>query len=147
MLVDNLKVLLATSYAFVVKAQNFHWNVEGPDFPQLHEFFGKLYEEVYDNAIDQTAEYIRVLGSYTPGSFNRFVELNRIEEQLKIPRAEVMVAELEKDNQELINMWKATFPIAEEENEQGIADFIASRIDAHGKHGWMLRSILQRQRA
>jgi len=147
MLVDNLKVLLATSYAFVVKAQNFHWNVEGPDFPQLHEFFGNLYEEVYDNAIDQTAEYIRVLGSYTPGSFNRFVELNRIEEQLKIPRAEVMVAELEKDNQELINMWKATFPIAEEENEQGIADFIASRIDAHGKHGWMLRSILQRQRA
>lgn len=147
MLADNLKVLLATSYAFAVKAQHFHWNVEGPDFPQLHEFFGNLYEEVFDNAIDQAAEYIRALGVYTPGSLARFIELNRIEEQLKIPRAEAMVAELERDNQELLSMWKATFPIAEEENEQGIADFIASRIDAHGKHGWMLRSILQKQRA
>jgi DNA-binding ferritin-like protein len=44
-------------------------------------------------------------------------------------------------------MWKAAFPIAEQENEQGIADFIAGRIDAHGKHGWMLRSILKKQRA
>ena len=40
MLADALKILLATEYAFVIKAQQFHWNVEGPDFVQLHEFFG-----------------------------------------------------------------------------------------------------------
>ena len=61
MLVDDLKTLLSTQYAFVIKAQNFHWNVEGPDFAQFHKFFGKIYEEVYKNSIDQTAEHIRTL--------------------------------------------------------------------------------------
>lgn len=147
MLADALKTLLATSYAFVIKAQNFHWNVEGPDFPQYHEFLGNLYEEVYDNAIDQTAELIRQLDSYTPGSITRFAELSQIPDQTKIPRAELMIAELAADNQKILEMWKSAFPIAEQENEQGIADFIAGRIDAHGKHGWMLRSILKKQRA
>ena len=147
MLADALKTLLATSYAFVIKAQNFHWNVEGPDFPQYHEFLGNLYSEVYDNAIDQTAELIRQLDSYTPGSITRFAELSQIGDQTKIPRAELMIAELHDDNAKILHMWKEAFPIAEQENEQGIADFIASRIDAHGKHGWMLRSILKKQRA
>ena len=147
MLADALKTLLATSYAFVIKAQNFHWNVEGPDFPQYHEFLGNLYEEVYDNAIDQTAELIRQLDSYTPGSITRFAELSQIGDQTKIPRAELMIAELHDDNAKILHMWKEAFPIAEQENEQGVADFIASRIDAHGKHGWMLRSILKKQRA
>lgn len=147
MLADALKTLLATSYAFVIKAQNFHWNVEGPDFPQYHKFLGDLYSEVYDNAIDQTAEYVRVLGSYTPGSITRFAELSLIPDQTKIPRAELMIAELYEDNDKITNMWKQAFLLAEEANEQGIADFIAGRIDAHGKHGWMLRSILNKSRA
>jgi starvation-inducible DNA-binding protein len=147
MLVDDLKILLATSYAFAVKAQHFHWNVEGPDFPQYHKFFGDIYEEVFDNAIDQLAEYIRVLDSYTPGSLTRLKELSQIEDQLKIPRAELMMAELYSDNQKLLDMYKQSFHTAENEDQQGIADFIASRIDAHGKHSWMLRSILKKDRA
>jgi starvation-inducible DNA-binding protein len=147
MLADTLKTLLATSYAFVIKAQNFHWNVEGPDFPEYHKFLGDLYEEVYDNAIDRTAEYIRVLGAYTPGSITRFAQLSQIPDQTKIPRAELMFAELEQDNQKITDMWKQAFHVAEESDEQGIANFIAERIDAHGKHGWMLRSILKKDRA
>jgi starvation-inducible DNA-binding protein len=147
MLADTLKILLATSYGFAIKAQNFHWNVEGPDFPQYHKFFGKIYDEVFENAIDQAAEYVRVLGSYTPGSFSRMSELCQIEDQLMIPRAELMIAELHEDNQKLLAMWKEAFKIAEAEDEQGICDFIASRIDAHGKHSWMLRSTLNKARA
>jgi starvation-inducible DNA-binding protein len=147
MLVDNLKVLLASSYVFVLKAQNFHYNVEGPDFPQYHKFFGKLYEEVYDNTIDKSAELIRVLGSYTPSSLLRFSELSIITDQTKIPRAELMIQELLQDNNTLLNFCKETFTIAEQENEQGICDFIASRIDAHGKWNWMLQSILKKDRA
>jgi len=147
MLADTLKTLLATSYAFAIKAQNFHWNVEGPNFPQYHKFFGKIYEEVFDNAIDQTAEYIRTLNSYTPGSISRFAELSLIQDQVKIPRAELMFMELEQDNQRLLEMWKQAFHIAEEADEQGICNFIASRIDAHGKHGWMLKATLNKNRA
>jgi starvation-inducible DNA-binding protein len=147
MLVDDLKVLLATQYAFVIKAQLFHWNVEGPDFAQMHKFFGKIYEEVYKNAIDSTAEYIRILDDYTPGSFERFQELSLIPGQTKIPRSRLMIQELLADSQTLIDHLNQCFAAADSENQQGIADFVAGRIDAMGKHRWMLRSFLKDQRA
>jgi starvation-inducible DNA-binding protein len=147
MLAEALKTLLSTSYAFVIKAQYFHWNVEGPNFPQYHEFFGNIYEEVYDNSIDQTAEYIRTLDSYTPGSMTRFAELSIIQEQTMIPRAELMLQELEQDNMKVIELLNHCFEHAEAENKQGIADYIAGRLDAHEKHGWMLRSTLKKTRA
>jgi starvation-inducible DNA-binding protein len=147
MLADTLKVLLATAYALSIKAQNFHWNCEGPNFPQYHEFFGNFYEEVYNNTIDRTAELIRQLDSYTPGSITRYAELGQIQDQLKIPRAELMMQELYEDNQKILSMWREVFHIAEEADEQGIANFIAERIDAHSKHSWMLRSILKTTRA
>ena len=147
MLADALKTLLATEYAFSIKAQLFHWNVEGPDFAQLHEFFGNLYEEVYGNSIDKTAEYIRTLDEYAPGSFERFNELSQIQGQTKIPRARLMIEELLADNTTLINLLNDCFAVAEQENNQGIANFIAERLDAQAKHGWMLKSFLKDQRA
>ena len=147
MLSDDLKTLLATEYAFVIKAQFFHWNVEGPDFAQLHGFFGDLYNEVYDNSIDQTAEYIRTLDDYTPGSFERFAELSEIKGQIKVPRARLMIEELLANNGQMIDLLNRCFQSAQQENQEGIANFIAERIDAHGKHGWMLRSFLKDNRA
>lgn len=147
MLADDLKTLLASAYAFVIKAQNFHWNVEGPDFYQLHNFFGDIYDEVYENSIDQTAEHIRSLGGYTPGSFSRFSELSVIEDQTKIPRANLMIQELLDDSDRIIEILNAAFASAETENRQGIADFLAGRIEAHQKHAWMLRSFLKEDRA
>jgi starvation-inducible DNA-binding protein len=147
MLADALKTLLATEYAFVIKAQQFHWNVEGPDFAQLHKFFGKIYEEVYKNSIDQTAEYIRTLDDYTPGSFERFQELSQIKGQTKIPRARLMIEELLANNGQMLELLNQCFAEAEQENQQGIANFIAERLDAHGKHSWMLRSFLKDNRA
>jgi len=146
MLADDLKTLLATQYAFVIKAQFFHWNVEGIHFSQLHKFFGKVYEEV-NGAIDATAEYIRILEEYTPGSFERFQELSLITGQIKVPRARLMLQELLADNQVIIDLLNQCFDSAEQENQQGIADFIAGRIDAQGKHGWMLKAFLKEDRA
>jgi starvation-inducible DNA-binding protein len=147
MLKEDLKTLLATAYAFVIKAQFFHWNVEGPDFGQYHKFFGKVYEEVYDNTIDRCAEYIRVLEEYTPGSFERFSELSLIQGQTKVPRVRLMITELLADNQIIIDLLNQCFESAAVENQEGIANFIAERIDAHGKHSWMLRSFLKEDRA
>ena len=146
MLSDLLKQLLATQYAFVIKAQFFHWNVEGPDFSQYHKFFGKVYEEVYE-ALDPTAEYIRILEEYTPGSFERFQELSLIGGQTKVPRARLMITELLADNQTLIDLLNQCFDAADAADQQGIADFVAGRIDAQGKHGWMLKSFLKEDRA
>lgn len=146
MLADDLKTLLATEYAFVLKAQLFHWNVEGPDFGELHDFFGRIYQDVYD-AIDPTAEYIRTLDEYTPGSFERFQELSEIGGQIKIPRARLMLEELLSDNTTMIALLNRVFESSQAERQEGIANFIAERIDAHGKHGWMLRSYLKDARA
>ena len=142
MLSDNLKVLLASTNSLSIKAQNFHWNVEGDNFPQYHEFFGNFYEEVY-SSVDRIAEYIRTLDSYAPGSLTRYAELTIIEDQTKIPRPNLMFAELLSDNEKMIDLLNGCFVSAEEENKQGIANFIAERLDAHEKHGWMLRSILK----
>lgn len=141
-----MKKLLASSYAFTIKAQYFHWNVEGPNFNEYHEFFGKIYEEVYAS-IDATAEYIRTLDSYAPGSFDRFKELSVIPEQTLVPRAELMFAELLSDNNLMLDLLRECFKIAGEENEFGIENFLAERIDAHAKHGWMLKSYIKKDRA
>ena len=146
MLTDSLKTLLATSYAFVIKAQNFHWNVEGSNFPQYHKFFDDLNNEVYENAIDRTAEYIRTLEAYTPGSIGRYAELSLIEDQTKIPRAELMFAELYRDNEIIIEHLNMTYDVSEAAKQYGISNFIAERLDAHNKHQWMIRSTLKTNR-
>lgn len=146
MLADALKTIYATMMVFSIKTRGYHHNVEGPNFPQYHQFFDDLYTEVYDNT-DKCAELVRQLDSYAPGSMSRFLELSIIPEQTKIPRAELMIAELYDDNEKIVVLLKESFTLAEEENEQGIADFIAGRIDAHGKHRWMIRSLLKKDRA
>jgi starvation-inducible DNA-binding protein len=146
MLTEDLKVLLASVNSLSIKAQNFHWNVEGDNFPQYHEFFGNFYEEVY-SAVDKVAEYIRTLDSYTPGSLTRYAELTIIQDQLKIPRAELMFAELYEDNAKMIELLNHCFSSASQENKQGIANFIAERLDAHEKYQWMIRSTLKKARA
>ena len=146
MLVDALKILLATEEAFALKAKQFHWNVEGPDFGQLHAFFDSIHNDVF-GATDPTAEYIRAMGDYAPGSFERFIELTQIQGQTKIPRARLMLEELLANNSQMLELLNQIFQEATEENQQGIANFIAERIDAHQKWAWQLRSFLKDQRA
>jgi starvation-inducible DNA-binding protein len=139
-LIEMMRKVLADTYAFQLKAHNYHWNVEGPDFPQYHKFLGKLYEEVFD-AVDPIAEQIRALNAYAPGSFSRFLELTDIEDELSIPSGVEMARRLLSDNQKVLETLDMAFKLADELDQQGLADFIAGRIDAHKKHGWMLRSI------
>ena len=146
MLADSLKTLLATNFAYYLKAHGFHWNVEGPDFSELHGFFQEIYEDAY-SAIDPTAEYIRYLGEYSPASFERFGELTEIPGQTKIPRARLMLEELKANNDQMLDLLNRCFAEANGVNEQGIANFIAERLSAHGKYRWQLTSYLKVERA
>ena len=145
MLADNLKVLLASTHSFAIKSQNFHWNLEGSDFPQYHEFYDTLYNDVHDT-IDRIAEYIRILGHYTPGSLQRYSELTIIEDQVRIPRAELMFAETLNDIELMLNVVVPMFDEATEERQQGIANFLAELQDLYGKKAWFIRSILKKER-
>jgi starvation-inducible DNA-binding protein len=145
MLSDNLKVLLASTQAFAIKSQNFHWNIEGSNFPQYHEFFNTLYNDISET-IDPIAEYIRILGHYTPGSLTRYAELSIIQDQVKIPRAELMFAESLQDCETMLQLVVAMFEEAANENQHGIENYMAELQDLYGKKAWFIRSILKRER-
>jgi starvation-inducible DNA-binding protein len=141
-LIKTIKVAFASEYSYFVKAQFFHWNVEGSNFPQYHELFGNIYEEVYGN-IDAFAENLRKLGTYAPGSFDRLSMLSRIEDETQIMPAEQMLAELLADSERMCEMLKVVFMLSEQAREHGLSDFIAGRQDAHRKHAWMLKATLK----
>ncbi len=145
MLSDSLKTLLASTQSFAIKSQNFHWNVEGSDFPQYHAFFDTLYGDVSDT-IDKIAEYIRILGAYTPGSLTRYGELSVIQDQTKIPRAELMFAESLQDCETMIKLVVEMFDVATQERQQGIANYMAELQDLYAKKAWFIRSILKKER-
>ena len=137
-----LKIAFASEFAFYLKAHYFHWNVEGPLFPQLHKLFGKIYEEVYDS-IDPFAENIRKIKAYTPASYARFSVLSGVEDATDILPSEAMIAELLADSERMQEMFKIVFQASEELGEHGLSDFLAGRQDAHAKHSWMLRATLK----
>lgn len=141
-LIQAMRKVLANSFVFYLKAQNYHWNVEGDDFPQYHDFFGKLYEEVY-GSIDSTAEEIRALGDYAPGTLRRYLELSDIQEEVVVPELKQMLITLLNDNSTLVNSLYQAFSQAESSNQQGLMDYLAGRIDKHRKHAWMLRSCIK----
>ena len=145
MLSDNLKVLLASTQSFAIKSQNFHWNIEGSNFPQYHAFFDTLYSDVADT-IDKIAEYVRILGAYTPGSLTRYAELSVIQDQTKIPRAELMFQESLQDCETMIQLVVEMFDVATQERQQGIANYMAELQDLYAKKAWFIRSILKRDR-
>lgn len=145
MLVENLKVLLASSQAFAIKSQQFHWNIEGVNFLEYHKFYDDLYEEV-NGTLDKIAEYIRTLDHYTPGSLSRYSELTVIRDQVKIPRAELMLRESLGDCQDMIDLILNIFHEATNENKQGIANYMAELQDLYSKRSWFIRSILKVER-
>jgi starvation-inducible DNA-binding protein len=139
-LIQEMKVSLASTFSFYLKAHGFHWNVEGPNFPQYHEFLGDLWEEAF-GAIDPIAEHLRTLGAYAPASFLRYKELSIVKDEINIPEPLSMMSKLRNDNQALIEQLTKTQALAEQNKKMGLANFLQDRIDAHEKHGWMLRSI------
>ena len=139
-LVEQMKVVLASVFSLYLKSHYFHWNVEGPNFPQYHEFLGDLYEEIY-GSIDTIAEEIRTLGAYAPGSLQRYSALTKIEDETSIPDPMRMMKVLYMDNRIVIEELKKANDMAESVNAVGLANFLQDRVDKHYKHDWMLRSI------
>jgi starvation-inducible DNA-binding protein len=140
-LVNALKIAFASEFSFYLKSHNFHWNVTGIHFQELHDLFANIYEEVYAS-IDPFAENIRKLNSYTPASYERFSMLSKIDDETEKLPAEAMIAELLQDSDKMVKILKLTFDMATAEGEDGLANFLAERMDAHRKHSWQLRATL-----
>lgn len=139
----QLKKLLANMFIMYFKAHSYHWNVEGVNFSQYHSFFGDLYSSLH-SSIDDIAEQIRALDVYAPISLEDLYSSKTIvEDSAKPVGAREMVSNLLDANNEVINSLQIAFDTATTENNQGLLDFIAGLLDAHAKHGWMLKSFLK----
>jgi starvation-inducible DNA-binding protein len=137
-LIEKSKVVLADTFTLYMKAHGYHWNVVGPDFPQLHKFFGDLYDELHD-AVDDLAEHVRQLDSFAPGTVKRMAELTTLEEDDSIPTPQKMVSNLYDANEQVIQTLTEAYEMAEEEKMYGYSNFLQDRLTAHFKHRWMLK--------
>ena len=141
--VVTAKICLANTFLMYFKAQAYHWNVEGMFFPQYHEFFGDLYEEIY-GAVDPMAEELRALDVYTPKNIEEMYKVTTINNDNSVTNITEMLQDLQEANNKTIESLNKLFDLLSKDKEQGFADFIAGRLDAHKKHGWMIRSSLKK---
>lgn len=142
-LTTALKQCIANTFVMYYKAHSYHWNIEGIYFNEFHGFFGTLYEELHA-AVDPMAEELRALGDYAPKTLSElYTFASAIETPLVGAQVESMVNSLLVTNGTVLTCLNKTFDLATTEKKQGLANFLADRIDVHEKHGWMLRSILK----
>lgn len=137
----QLTETLSTTFAFYLRAHGFHWNVEGPDFLQYHELFGKIADDVY-GSIDPMAEEIRALNQYAPISLTELKAHSVIDDDQNAQNnnAKSMILTLSSENGRVIESLRRSFEAAQQEGNQGLMNFLADRLDAHAKWAWFLRA-------
>mgnify|MGYP003339632113 CR=1 FL=1 len=141
-LADELNELLADVILFYFKAHSAHWNVIGPDFAEYHALFAEIYEDVY-GSVDPIAENVRKLGKPTITTLANAVLMSEVpENNQNITDARDLAKNLLETNNLLIDELAEAFNCATMCNQQGIANFLAERIDAHQKWKWQLSSSL-----
>lgn len=138
--VRSLKQGLSDSFTMYFMAHAYHWNVEGADFSEYHDFFTKIYEEIY-GSIDAWAENIRKLGAMAPYTLAEIGMPSNIKEEYPSSDPIEMCMALYRANEVVIESISRAHKAAEDIDEQGIIDFLAGRDDAHKMWRWQLKSI------
>jgi starvation-inducible DNA-binding protein len=138
---EGLKQLLADSYTLYLQTHNFHWNVTGPQFRELHLMFEEQYTEL-STAVDEIAERIRTLGVAAPGTYKAFASLSQIEEVEGVPEATAMVELLTQGHEQVVKTARAALKLAQAADDESSAALISDRMRIHEKTAWMLRATL-----
>ena len=137
-----LNILLCNEYVLLVKTKNYHWNVTGMNFNDLHLFFDKQYGELLD-IVDEAAERVRALGNYSFGTMKAFIEYAQIKEHMgDIPTEKVMIKNLLDDHETVIKLIREYIKKTSEFADDGTNNFLCDLIEKHEKMAWMLRSYI-----
>lgn len=139
---EGLKRLLADSYTLYLQTHNFHWNVSGPQFRELHLMFEEHYTELA-TAVDEIAERIRTLDVPAPGTYQAFSKLSSIEEVEGVPAADEMVDRLTQGHEQVVRTAREVLSIAQDAEDESTAALVSDRMRIHEKTAWMLRAIHQ----
>ena len=140
----RLNDLLADEYVLYTKTRNYHWNVVGPQFNDLHKFFEKQYEEL-DEVVDEVAERARSLGERSRATIAEFVKSTRLKEHPgEYPDAKGMVTNLLADHEALVRTLRTDLAAcAEKLGDMGTSDFLTGLMERHEKMAWMLRAMVE----
>jgi starvation-inducible DNA-binding protein len=140
--VENLRVVLADTYALMGQTHLCHWNVEGPSFFALHAAFEAQYTELFA-AADEIAERLRALGAYAPGGLRSLADIAGMNELNEKTSAEKMVASLVEDHTKLVKDAAKVRDLAGDADDKETEDLMIARIQVHEKTVWMLKSFLK----
>jgi len=138
---EGLGRLLADTYTLYLKTHNFHWNVTGPQFRELHLMYEEQYTEL-STAVDEIAERIRTLGFPAPGTYGAYAKLTSIAEVDGVPESAQMTRMLTEDNEAVVRTARAILPLAQQSGDESTASLISDRMVVHEKTAWMLRSLI-----
>jgi starvation-inducible DNA-binding protein len=139
--IDILNQLIADEHVLYIKTRNYHWNVTGSNFSELHAFFESQYTDLADS-IDEIAERARMLGGFPIGSMAEFLELTRLKESANPSMtAAEMIADLLADHESIISNLRLSLNVVlDEYQDAGTSDFLTGLMQQHEKMAWMLRS-------
>lgn len=137
---EGLKSLLADSYTLYLQTHNFHWNVTGPQFRELHLMFEEHYTELAV-AVDDIAERIRTLGIAAPGTYKAFAQLSNIDEVEGVPAAAEMVVTLTESHEQVVKTCREVLKKAQSADDESTAALVGDRMRVHEKTAWMLRAM------
>ena len=139
--VGILDIVLADEYLLYTKTRNYHWNVVGPQFNDLHKFFESQYEEL-DDIVDDVAERARALGGHAQGTLAEFTKRARLKEHPgQYPDAKEMLAQLLADHETVIRHLRDDAEVTMVKHEDaGTNDFLIGLMEKHEKMAWMLRA-------
>lgn len=138
-LVRTMHIVLANTFSMYLLAHKYHWNIEGPFFSAYHDFFSKVYTQLFEE-VDTAAEQIRALGAYAPGTMKEFESLSTMTDSPEIPGSKTMFARLLVANTSTIDSIKAARGLAERDGNYGLVNYLEDRLDKHAKLGWMIKS-------
>ncbi|PKH28950.1 Dps family protein [Shewanella sp. ALD9] len=136
---EGLKKLLADTYTLYLQTHNFHWNVTGVRFRELHLMFEEQYMELAI-AVDDIAERVRTLDVAAPGTYKEFSKLSSIDEVDGVPHATEMIEVLLVGHEKIIQTARDVLKVAHQLDDESTVSLVSDRMRVHEKTSWMLRA-------
>jgi len=139
----EMNKILADEFILYAKTRNYHWNVVGSNFMEMHKFYESQFEQL-DEIIDDVAERIRSIGHFAEARLKDYLELTHLDEQEYTTKQEAQLKNLLQDHESIIENLRKLIPVfVDKYKDAGTSDFITGLMEKHEKMAWFIRSYIK----
>lgn len=139
---EDLNKLLADEVVLYIKTRNYHWNIEGDNFHEMHLFYENQFNQL-DEIMDEVAERIRSIGHYTEARLADYLKLTNLIEPPYTNFQNDQLKNLLASHETIINNLRRLIGLfAEKYKDVGSSDFVTQLLGKHEKMAWMVRAYL-----